>query len=98
MMPAKSDRPEESLPSRDFVLAEIKQMVATQKGVPSTNLEENTDLMADLGYDSLDKIELVMNLEEHFNLVVPDERVDAAPTIGRIADTVMELLRQKPNG
>jgi acyl carrier protein len=34
-----------------------------------------------------------MNLEEHFNIVVPDERAEKAPTIGRIADSVMESLR-----
>ena len=48
--------------------------------------------MADLGYDSLDVVELVMNLEEHFNIVVPDEKLDKAPTIRRITDTVMELF------
>jgi acyl carrier protein len=74
------------------VLAEIKQLVAKHDGAASAMLQEDTDLMADLGYDSLDVVELVMNLEEHFNMVVPDDRVDKAPTIGRIADIVMELL------
>jgi acyl carrier protein len=92
-MPAKTDRSEGTLPSRDHVLAKIKQIVAEQDNVPLATLQEDTDLMSDLGYDSLDVVELVMNLEEDFNIVVPDERVDKAPTIGRIADTVMELLR-----
>ena len=55
-------------------------------------MKEDTDLIADLGYDSLDVVELVMNLEEHFNIVVAEEQVDKAPTIGRITTTVMELL------
>jgi acyl carrier protein len=91
-MPANADRPMETLRSRDLVLAEIKQMVAQQNGAALATLQEDTDLMADLGYDSLDVAELLMNLEEHFNIVVADERVDKTPTIGRIADTVMELL------
>jgi acyl carrier protein len=93
MMSAKTDRRGETLPSRDFVLAEIKQMVAKQNGVALATLEEDTDLMADLGYDSLDVVELVMSLEEHFNIVVPEETLDKATTIGRITDTVIELLR-----
>ena len=93
MMSDKTDRREETLPSRDFVLAEIKQMVAKQDGVSLANLEEDTDVMADLGYDSLDVVELVMSLEERFDIVVPEERLDKAPTISLITDAVMELLR-----
>ncbi len=94
-MPARTDRSGGLLPSRDRVLEEVKRLVAEHNAVPRDRLEENTDLKADLGYDSLGVIELAMSLEEHFDITVPDEGSEKARTVGQITDLVMELLRER---
>jgi len=47
--------------------------------------------VADLGCDSLDVIEITMEVEEHFDVTVPDEASERIDTVGQIADGVLEL-------
>ena len=86
------DRSDKTLPSREQVLEEVKQLVAEQVALPVNEVREEHDLIADLGYDSLDVVELAMELEEHFNITVPDTMSEQARTVGQIADGVMQLI------
>ena len=49
-------------------------------------------LFNDLGYDSLDIVEATMEVEEHFNITVPDDQAEPIRTVGSIVDGVMRLL------
>jgi len=70
----------------------IKQLVGEQIALPPSQVREVHDLILDLGYDSLDVVELAMELEEHFDISVPDAMSDQARTVGQIADGVMERI------
>ena len=50
--------------------------------------------MADLGCDSLDVTEIVMETEDHFDLTIPSEADDLPDTIGDIVDGVLKLAGQ----
>ena len=78
--------------SREQVLAEVKQLVAEQVALPVNEIREECDLITDLGYDSLDVVELAMELEEHFNVTVPDKMSDQARTVGQIVDGMMQFI------
>ncbi len=64
--------------------AQIHAVVANQLGVESTELVPEASILDDLGADSLDVVELVMALEEAFDIEVPDEHVEELRTIGDI--------------
>jgi acyl carrier protein len=57
-----------------------------------------SELMADLGFDSLQVLELVGELEDHFNIAVPLNSLTHIRTVGQIADEVRKLASQQPAG
>jgi acyl carrier protein len=62
----------------------IQSMVAEQLGVEPAEVTKDASIFDDLGADSLDVVELVMILEEAFNIEVPDDAVEEMRTIGDI--------------
>ena len=66
----------------------IIDMAAEQTAVARENITRADSFVGDLGYDSLDVAEFVMNLEEAFDLSVSDEEVADLPTVGQVIDYV----------
>jgi acyl carrier protein len=62
----------------------IQSIVADQLGVEIAEVTKDASILDDLGADSLDVVELVMTLEEAFNIEVPDEAVEEMRTIGDV--------------
>ena len=62
----------------------IQSIVAEQLGVDRAEVMKDARILDDLGADSLDVVELVMPLEEAFDIEVPDEAVEEMRTIGDI--------------
>ena len=60
----------------------LAELVATQLGVETDEVVPEARMIDDLGADSLDVVELVMSLEEAFDITVPDEDVETLATIG----------------
>ena len=73
------------------VLAEqIRKLVAEQLGVDQNQVTPQAAILDDLGADSLDVVELVMAIEENFDLEIPDEAIEAMKTIGDIETYVAQ--------
>jgi acyl carrier protein len=70
--------------------ARIRTIVAEQLGVEMAEVTPNASILDDLGADSLDVVELVMALEEEFDIEVPDEAVESIRTIGDMERYVTE--------
>ena len=64
------------------VLDEVKEIVAEQLGVNKDEIKEDSKFAEDLGADSLDVVELVMALEEKFDIEIPDEEAEKIQTVG----------------
>ena len=62
----------------------IQSMVAEQLGVEAAEVTKDASIFDDLGADSLDVVELVMILEEAFDIEVPDDAVEEMRTIGDV--------------
>jgi len=62
----------------------IAKIMADQLGCDQGKIKENTDLMKDLGADSLDIVEMLMKLEEEFGITVSDEQAAELKTVGDI--------------
>lgn len=59
----------------------VKQIVAEQLGVDAGQVTQNASFMDDLGADSLDTVELVMALEEEFDIEISDEDAEKIQTV-----------------
>ena len=68
----------------------VKQLVADQLGVEEDQVTEETSFMDDLGADSLDTVELVMALEEEFEIEIPDEDAEKVRTVQDAIDYISE--------
>jgi acyl carrier protein len=67
----------------------IRTLVADQLGVDFAEVTPEASILDDLGADSLDVVELVMSLEDAFDIEVPDEEVEGMRTIGDIEQYVI---------
>lgn len=91
-MSAESELMNQAQPARDRVLASVKQIVADQMGVPPEKIREQDALIEDIGCDSLDVIEITMEVEEQFDITVPDDQAQQIRTVSDMADGVLQLL------
>lgn len=64
------------------VESKIKGIIAEQLGVKPEEVTPNASFVDDLGADSLDTVELIMALEEEFNIEIPDEDAEKMKTVG----------------
>ncbi len=60
----------------------VKDIIVEQLGVKKEQVTEDASFIDDLGADSLDTVELVMALEEEFNIEIPDEEAEKIQTVG----------------
>ena len=76
-----------------MVFERIQEALATQFEVAPEKITKDTDIMNDLGADSLDLVELIMTLEEEYGINVTDESVYEHKTVGEIADFIESLIK-----
>lgn len=73
-----------------MTIDKVKEMLANQLNVEVDKINENSKIVDDLGADSLDMIEMLMALEEQFNISVPDDKAEGLKTVGDIANFIDE--------
>jgi acyl carrier protein len=64
--------------------AKVKNIIVEQLGVDSDRVKAEASFIDDLGADSLDIVELVMAMEEEFDLEIPDEAAEKLRTVGDV--------------
>lgn len=67
---------------------EIREAISAQLNVPMENITMNTRFVEDLKADSLDLVELVMDLEERYGVEIPDEQLAEVKTVGQIIEII----------
>jgi acyl carrier protein len=70
------------------VEAKVKAIVVEQLGVSEEEVVPQASFTDDLGSDSLDQVELVMALEEEFELEIPDEDAEKIATVQDVIDYI----------
>ena len=73
------------------MLEKMQEMIAEQLNCDAETITEETSFKDDLGADSLDLFELVMALEDEYNVEIPSEELAELTTVG----AVMEYLKSK---
>ena len=64
------------------VEAKVKEIIINKLGVEDSQITPEASFTNDLGADSLDTVELVMEFEKAFNLQIPDEDAEKIATVG----------------
>ena len=77
------------------VLDRVKQIVAEQLGVEEDDITNETHFIDDLNADSLDIVELIMALEEEFELEISDEDAEKITTVGSAVKYIEEKTKDK---
>jgi acyl carrier protein len=68
------------------IAARVKKIIEEQLGVSAEQVTNEASFIDDLGADSLDTVELVMALEEEFDIEIPDEDAEKMTTVGAAID------------
>lgn len=75
---------------RDPIADKVKNIIARELQVEERKLLPNTRFIEDLGADSLDRVELVMDLEEAFDIEIPDGDAQKFTTVQRVIDYIKQ--------
>jgi len=70
------------------MIPNVKELIAKQLRIEVDTISDDSNIMEDLGADSLDVVDLLMAVEENFNVTVPDEDVPSLKTVRNIADYI----------
>ena len=76
--------------SSEEVFEKVKGIIVEQLGVADTAVTLEASFIDDLGADSLDIVELVMALEEEFDIEIPDADAEKVVTVGDVVDYIKE--------
>jgi len=77
---------------RNEVFEQLRDATVTVLGVDRDSVTESARFFADLDADSLDLVELVMALEERFDVTIPEEELDGINTVGNALDLLLQKL------
>ncbi|MCW1736129.1 acyl carrier protein [Anaerorudis cellulosivorans] len=64
------------------VAQRVKSIIVDKLGVEESEVTENASFTNDLGADSLDTVELIMEFEKEFNISIPDDQAEKISTVG----------------
>jgi len=73
----------------------VVDIVAEQLGVSKEQISQETSFVNDLGADSLDTVELVMELEEEFDINIPDDAAEKIQTVGQTVEHIDKAIAEK---
>jgi acyl carrier protein len=73
-----------------MVFEKVKELIAEQLDVDASQITMDTDFMKDLEADSLDAVEIIMAIEEQFDIEIPDDEAEKFQTVEDLVDYVEE--------
>ena len=72
----------------DAILEKVKEVIIEQLGVEDESIKMDTSFIDDLGADSLDIVELIMALEEEFDMQIPDSEAEKIATVNDVVEYI----------
>ena len=74
------------------ILEKVCSIVAEQLSVEATEVKSDSNFQNDLGADSLDTVELIMEFEKEFDIQIPDDQAENISTVGQAIQYIEEQL------
>ncbi len=71
-----------------MILEKVKVILAEQFDIDESEIAVETDLQDDLGADSLDVVDLLMSIEDEFEIEIPDEEIENIRTVGELVSYI----------
>ena len=68
------------------IAQKVKQIIVDKLGVDESEVTNEASFTNDLGADSLDTVELIMEFEKEFDVSIPDEQAENIQTVGQAVD------------
>lgn len=72
----------------DAIFEKVKEVIIEQLAVEEDSVKLDTSFIDDLGADSLDIVELIMALEEEFDLQIPDSEAEKITSVGDVVEYI----------
>ncbi len=70
---------------------EVAEILAEQLGISKSKITESSEIVKDLGADSLDVVELLMTLEDKTGKTIPEDKVSDVKTVGDVVNMLSTL-------
>ena len=80
--------------SEQEIFEKVKQVIVKQLGVSQDEITKEASFTDDLGADSLDTVELIMEFEKEFNIQIPDDQAEKITTVGHAIAYIEEVIKQ----
>ena len=78
--------------SSEEIFDKVKEIIIEQLGVTESSITMEASFIDDLGADSLDIVELIMALEEEFDLEIPDSDAEKVVTVGDVVEYIKDYV------
>lgn len=75
-----------------MVLEKVKMLLSSQFDVEEDSITPETNIADDLGADSLDVVDMLMSLEDEFDVEIPDEEIERIRTVGELVAYIEENM------
>lgn len=76
--------------NQEEIFEKVKKIIVEQLGVAETSVTMEASFIEDLGADSLDIVELIMALEEEFDMEIPDEDAEKIVSVSDVVDYIKD--------
>ncbi len=70
----------------------VKKIIVDKLGVEESQVTAESSFTNDLGADSLDTVELIMEFEKEFNIAIPDEQAETITTVGQAIEYLQKTI------
>jgi acyl carrier protein len=76
------------------IAAKVKAIIVDKLGVDESEVTNEASFTNDLGADSLDTVELIMEFEKEFDLAIPDDQAEKISTVGEAISHIEEAVKK----
>jgi len=71
---------------------QLRNLLSTTTGLPNSSITDDANLSKDLGMDSLDTVDLILQMEDQFHVNIPDEDYPKLQSIRQISDYLQQKM------
>ncbi len=77
------------------IASRVKAIIVEKLGVDENEITDDANFTTDLGADSLDTVELIMEFEKEFDIQIPDDQAEQIQTVGQAIQFIEDYLKNK---